>query len=816
VDKKTVRDVSICGNRVLVRVDFNVPINEQTGDITDDSRIRASLPTIEYLSNHNARIVLCSHLGRPQGTRNPNYSLEPVAKRLGFILREDIKFMPDCIGTEVENAVEHLDCGQILLLENLRFYPEEEGNDPVFAQKLSRLGDIFVNDAFGTSHRNHASIVGVTKYLPSVAGLLLEKEINSLGLILEQPRRPFGVLLGGAKVTDKVKLLENTMGKVDYIIVGGGMAATFLKAQGYEVGNSLIDGSLETASMLIDKFAGNGVKLFLPDDVMVTESINPVVPAVNVPVNQIPPDKTVVDIGPATITKFTEILERCRTVFWNGPMGIYEKPEFAEGTRTIARVMSNLLATTIVGGGSTAEIMTEMKLAEKMTFVSTGGGASLEFLSGEPLPGVSVLMAKDSEEKPGIYRAFTEENTIKLPEQNNLYKNISIKNDNKIIMLVIDGLGGLPHPQSGKTELETALTPNLDKLAVRSVCGFSVPVDHGITPGSAPGHLGLFGYDPLQYTIGRGVLEALGIDLDVRPGDVAARGNFCTIDSGGLITDRRAGRIDSDKAAELCTLLDGQKFDGIEAIVRPVRDHRLVVLFRAGHALSDQVADTDPQQTGVAPLQANPINPLGEETAAAVNQFLARAREILAGREPANMIMLRGFSNIPALPTMTELYKLQPAAIAGYPMYRGLAKLAGMDILKTGGNIVEELQTLEDKYALYDFFFVHIKGADSAGEDGDFKRKVKVIEEVDSCLPRILNLKPDVLVVAGDHSTPAVMKGHSWHPVPLLLHSAYCRADNTAAFSESACLGGGLGNIPASSIMPLAMANALKLSKYGA
>ncbi|MBN1369821.1 MAG: 2,3-bisphosphoglycerate-independent phosphoglycerate mutase [Dehalococcoidaceae bacterium] len=425
-------------------------------------------------------------------------------------------------------------------------------------------------------------------------------------------------------------------------------------------------------------------------------------------------------------------------------------------------------------------------------------------------------MAKDSEEKPGTYRPFVEENNIRLPEQINLYKNITIKNDNKIVMLVIDGLGGLPHPQSGRTELETASTPNLDKLALRSVCGFSIPVCHGITPGSAPGHLGLFGYDPLQYTIGRGVLEALGIDLDVRPGDVAARGNFCTIDSGGLITDRRAGRINSDKAAELCALLDGQKFNGIEAIVHPVREHRFVVIFRAGHALSDEVADTDPQQTGVAPLQANPFGPTAQETAAAVNQFLTRAREILAGHEPANMIMLRGFSNIPSLPTMTDIYKLRPAAIAGYPMYRGLAKLAGMDILATGSHIAEEIQTLEDNYALYDFFFVHIKGADSAGEDGDFQRKVGVIEEVDGCLPRILRLKPDVMIVAGDHSTPAVMKSHSWHPVPLLIHSAYCRPDSTTAFSESGCLGGGLGAIPATSIMPLAMANALKLSKYGA
>lgn len=403
MDKKTVRDVSVCNRRVLVRVDFNVPINEETGKITDDSRIRASLPTIEYLTSNNARVILCSHLGRPKGKRNPTYSLEPVAKRLSRILREEVRFAPDCIGREVEDLAGSLNNSEVLLLENLRFYPDEEENNPQFAYQLSRLGDIYVNDAFGTSHRKHASIAGITEYLPSVAGLLLEKEINSLSLVLEKPNRPFGVILGGAKVTDKVKLLENVMDKVNFIIVGGGMAATFLKAQGYEVGESLIDGSLETARMLIDKVAGNGVKLVLPDDVMVAESINPPAPAVNVAISQIPQDKMIVDIGTLTITKFTGVLEKCRTVFWNGPMGIYEIPLYSEGTRTIARVMSNLLATTIVGGGSTAEIMTEMKLAEKMTFVSTGGGASLEFLSGEPLPGVAVLMDKEMERETAEY-----------------------------------------------------------------------------------------------------------------------------------------------------------------------------------------------------------------------------------------------------------------------------------------------------------------------------------------------------------------------------------------------------------------------------
>jgi len=403
VDKKTVKDIPVCDRRVLVRVDFNVPINEQTGEITDDSRIRASLPTIEYLTSLNAKVILCSHLGRPNGKPNNKYSLEPVAKRLSQILREEVLFATDCVGPEVQSLVNSLNGPSVLLLENLRFYSEEESNSPVFARELAKLGDVYVNDAFGTSHRKHSSIVGVTEYLPSVAGLLLEKEINSLGLVLQKPRRPFGVLLGGAKVSDKVKLLDNVMDKVDYIIVGGGMAATFLQAMGHEVGRSLIDDSLDTARMLIDKVAGNGVKLILPDDVMVTESINPPAPAVNVPISKIPQDKMIVDIGTLTITKFTETLEKCRTVFWNGPMGIYETPQYSEGTRTIARVMSNLLATTIVGGGSTAEIMTEMKLAEKMTFVSTGGGASLEFLSGEPLPGVTVLMSKEKESETSEY-----------------------------------------------------------------------------------------------------------------------------------------------------------------------------------------------------------------------------------------------------------------------------------------------------------------------------------------------------------------------------------------------------------------------------
>ncbi len=816
MDKKTVKDVDVIGKRVLVRVDFNVPFNEQTGEITDDSRIRASLSTIEYLMDHNAKVILCSHLGRPMGKIDSRYSLETVAKRLGKILREKIKFAHDCIGPEVELSVSDLENGEVLMLENLRFYPDEEDNNPDFARQVAQLGDIFVNDAFGTSHRKHASIIGVTNYLPSVAGLLLEKEINSLGHILENPKRPFGVLLGGAKITDKVGLLDNIMDKVDYIIVGGGMAATFLKAQGHEVGKSLIDGSLETAAMLIDKVAKNGVRLFLPDDVLVAENTGFKTPVENAPVSKISPDKAIVDIGPLTITKFTEILERCRTVFWNGPMGIYEIPEFSEGTRTIARVMSNLLATTIVGGGSTAEIMTEMKLAEKMTFVSTGGGASLEFLSGDPLPGVAVLINKEPEmETATSIASLKKANKVTARHFKKISPSLSIENNNKIIMLVIDGLGGLPEPVTGKTELETALTPNLDKLATQGVCGFSLPVDHGITPGSAPGHLSLFGYDPAENLIGRGVLEALGVDIDIKPGDVVARGNFCTIDNNGYITDRRAGRIATEEAFKLCHLLNGKSFDGIEVIVKPVKEHRLVVIFR-GEGLDACINDTDPQQAGIKPITAEANDDRAIFTAGIVNKFSGWVKETLNGHIPANMVVLRGFSALPALPTMQELYKLNPVAIAGYPMYRGLAKLCGMHILQTGPKIEDEIKTLADNYAAYDFFFVHIKGADSAGEDGDFDRKVAVIEEVDRIIPRLLKLNPSVLIVAGDHSTPAVLKAHSWHPVPLILYARYCRRDKVDSFSESSCIGGGLGTIPATSILPLAMANSFKFNKYGA
>jgi 2,3-bisphosphoglycerate-independent phosphoglycerate mutase len=396
-----------------------------------------------------------------------------------------------------------------------------------------------------------------------------------------------------------------------------------------------------------------------------------------------------------------------------------------------------------------------------------------------------------------------------------LIREISRVSDTKIVLLVIDGLGGLPDLSTGKTELEAANTPNLDALAAKGICGLSEPISPGVTPGSAPGHLALFGYDPVACNIGRGVLEALGVDIDLKPGDIAARGNFCTIDKNGFITDRRAGRITTEKSAELCRLLDGMDIDGTKVIVRPVKEHRLVALFR-GDNLRTEISDSDPQQTGVVPDSVEARDIRARRTADIVNRFIAKAKGVLAGHHPANMILLRGFSQQPQLPTMTEIYKLKAAAIASYPMYRGLAKIVGMEVLNTGATIEDELATLKQNYTGYDFFFLHIKETDSAGEDGDYNRKVAALEHIDRLLPGLTALEPDVIVVTGDHSTPAMIKGHSWHPVPVLLYSQWCRPDGVSSFSESACILGGLGRLPATDIMPLAMANALKLNKFGA
>lgn len=396
-----------------------------------------------------------------------------------------------------------------------------------------------------------------------------------------------------------------------------------------------------------------------------------------------------------------------------------------------------------------------------------------------------------------------------------LIKEIARTSPTKIVLLVIDGLGGLPNPETGKTELETVNTPNLDQLATKGICGLIDLVGPGITPGSSPGHLALFGYDPIRFNIGRGALEAIGIDFDLQPGDVAARGNFCNVDKTGRITDRRAGRISTDKCAELCRLLDGLVIDNTKISVRPVREHRFIAVFR-GDDLIPALSDSDPQQVGVTPKAITALSPEAGRAASIANQFIARAQATLAEHHPANMVLLRGFSQLPHFPSMSEVYKLRPAAIASYPMYQGLAKLVGMEILETGTTIEDEFATLKQNYADYDFFFLHVKGADSAGEDGDLDRKVRIIEQIDNALSELISMEPDVIVVTGDHSTPVLLKAHSWHPVPILLYSKWCRYDKVSEFSESACLSGGLGRFPATQIMPLAMANALKLTKFGA
>jgi 2,3-bisphosphoglycerate-independent phosphoglycerate mutase len=396
-----------------------------------------------------------------------------------------------------------------------------------------------------------------------------------------------------------------------------------------------------------------------------------------------------------------------------------------------------------------------------------------------------------------------------------LMKEIARPSPTKIVLLVIDGLGGLPHSGTGKSELETARMPNLDALASRGICGLADPVAPGITPGSAPGHLAVFGYDPVTCNIGRGVLEAVGIDLELQSGDVAARGNFCTVDEKGLVTDRRAGRITTEKCTELCGQLNGISIDGVEILVYPVREHRFVAVFR-GDNLAADVTESDPQQTEVAPLAITALSPEAERLAVIANQFIVQAKARLAKHHPANMVLLRGFSKQPGFPTMSEIYKLKPVAIAIYPMYRGLARLVGMEVVETGTTLEDEFATLKQNYNDYDFFFLHIKWTDSAGEDGDFDRKVRILEQIDAALPVLVNLEPDVIVVTGDHSTPAVLSGHSWHPVPVLLYSKYCRPDAVQKFSEPAFLSGGLGRIYATQIMPLAMANALKLTKFGA
>jgi 2,3-bisphosphoglycerate-independent phosphoglycerate mutase len=402
-----------------------------------------------------------------------------------------------------------------------------------------------------------------------------------------------------------------------------------------------------------------------------------------------------------------------------------------------------------------------------------------------------------------------------MTDLHDLTRELQRQNDSKIVLLVSDGLGGVPLQPGGKTELETARTPNLDALVQRGVCGLSVPVLPGIAPGSGPGHLGLFGYDPIQYQIGRGVLEGLGIDFDLGPNDVAIRGNFCTLDDAGNITDRRAGRIPSDVGAKLCEKLDRIEIPGVRVFVRPVKEYRLVIVLR-GEGLGGNVDDTDPQATGVPPLDPVARDAESQRTAAVAWQFLDQAREVLKDDAPANFLTLRGIDKKPPIPSFETVYGTKAAAIAVYPMYRGLARLVGMDILDAGQTLAEQMSRLEAAWSDYDFFFVHFKYTDSTGEDGNFEAKVKRTEELDAAIPRVTALNPTVLIVTGDHSTPSKLKSHSWHPVPTLLAADTARFDACESFGESECLRGGLGHIEAKYLMPLALAHAGRLEKFGA
>jgi 2,3-bisphosphoglycerate-independent phosphoglycerate mutase len=396
-----------------------------------------------------------------------------------------------------------------------------------------------------------------------------------------------------------------------------------------------------------------------------------------------------------------------------------------------------------------------------------------------------------------------------------LMRELAIDAKTKILLLVMDGVGGLPQVPGGPTELEAAHTPHLDALAARSICGMGTPVAPGVTPGSGPGHLSLFGYDPLEYEIGRGVLEALGIGFDLQPDDLAARGNFCSLDAQGLITDRRAGRIPTEIGARLCEKLRQIHLPGIETFVDPVKEYRFMLVLR-GEGLFDGLTETDPQQVGKPPLPVEPLRPEAASTAELLNRWMAEARKILADEHPANGCNLRGIAKDPGLPKLPDIYKLHCGAIATYPMYRGVAKLAGMDVLPTGETIEEEVETLRQHWPDYDFFFFHVKKTDSRGEDGDFEGKVKVIEHLDEVLPDILALEPDVVVVTGDHSTPAVWKSHSWHELPVLLWSKHVRPDGVTQYGERPCMAGGLGHIHNTDLMPLAMANAGRFVKFGA
>ncbi|MBC8595788.1 phosphoglycerate kinase [Qingrenia yutianensis] len=394
LNKKTIEDIEVAGKKVLVRCDFNVPLDENK-NITDENRLIGALPTIKYLIDHKAKVILCSHLGRPKGEFNPKFSLAPVAKRLSELLGQEVKMADDVIGDSAKALAASLKDGEVMLLENVRFHKEEEKNDPEFAKALASLAEVYVNDAFGTAHRAHASTAGVANYLPAVCGYLIKKEIEIMGKALSNPERPFVAILGGAKVSDKIGVIENLLDKVDYLIIGGGMAYTFLKAKGYEIGTSICeDEKIELATNIMEKAQQKGVELLLPVETVVAKEFSADSEPVVVPSDKIPADMMGMDIGPKTIELFSEVVKKAKTVIWNGPMGVFEFPKFAVGTKAIAKALAETDAVTIIGGGDSAAAVAQLGFADKMTHISTGGGASLEYLEGIELPGIAALNDK--------------------------------------------------------------------------------------------------------------------------------------------------------------------------------------------------------------------------------------------------------------------------------------------------------------------------------------------------------------------------------------------------------------------------------------
>lgn len=394
LNKKTIEDIAVAGKKVLVRCDFNVPLDENK-NITDENRLVGALPTIKYLVDNNAKVILCSHLGRPKGEFNPKYSLAPVAKRLSEMLGKEVKMAQDVIGESAKKLTSEIKDGEVVLLENVRYHKEEEKNDAAFSKELASMAEIYVNDAFGTAHRAHASTAGVADYLPAVCGYLIKKEIEIMGKALSNPERPFVAILGGAKVSDKIGVIENLLEKVDYLLIGGGMAYTFLKAKGYEIGTSICeDEKVELATKLMEKAQQKGVELLLPVENVVAKEFNADAEAIVVASDNIPADTMGMDIGPKTVELFSEVIKKSKTVIWNGPMGVFEFTKFAEGTKAIARALAETDAITIIGGGDSAAAVTQLGFADKMTHISTGGGASLEYLEGIELPGIAALNDK--------------------------------------------------------------------------------------------------------------------------------------------------------------------------------------------------------------------------------------------------------------------------------------------------------------------------------------------------------------------------------------------------------------------------------------